>query len=332
MIPLPRYRADEIANLNRIFRNRRPTAVRMGQRELRIQANPQARPAQRGMVIEIEADGRLFRLDVPRAIVEPLVAQMFADVPLADLDPGFQALLIEAAMAPLVEAFERASGRRLAFRRIVGDAPAPELRTIGLDLWLEDATVPQKARIFVDAIGLDVLARLVELVPLDPIEAGTLPIELTARVGRARITWAESARLGIGDLVVVDATSIGARILDLVLGNVLAFRAKIDDHDITLTGEVRKLMADESAGASAQQIEEAADLESLPVTLVFEIGRLSVPLGELRTLTAGFSFDLGRDLRSPVDILVSGKKIGTGELIQIDERIGVRIARLFDHG
>ena len=60
----------------------------------------------------------------------------------------------------------------------------------------------------------------------------------------------------------------------------------------------------------------AADLDSVPVTLVFELGRMQLALGELRSLAAGYSFDLGKDLRAPVDILANGRKIGSGELIR----------------
>ena len=60
------------------------------------------------------------------------------------------------------------------------------------------------------------------------------------------------------------------------------------------------------------------------------LDRQPATCGELRSLAAGYSFDLGKDLRAPVDILANGRKIGSGELIQIDERIGVRVNRLFE--
>ena len=84
-------------------------------------------------------------------------------------------------------------------------------------------------------------------------------------------------------------------------------------------------MADDTGSGDS-----AGDLDSMPVTLVFELGRTQLALGELRTLAAGYSFDLGKDLRAPVDILANGQKIGSGELMQIDERIGVRVNRLFE--
>lgn len=68
-------------------------------------------------------------------------------------------------------------------------------------------------------------------------------------------------------------------------------------------------------------------LDALEVTLRFEVGDLSLSLGELRNIRAGYAFDLGQPLnRSPVRILAHGNVLGKGYLVAVGDRLGVRVS------
>jgi type III secretion protein Q len=68
-------------------------------------------------------------------------------------------------------------------------------------------------------------------------------------------------------------------------------------------------------------------LAALEVTLRFEVGDLSVSLGELKGLRAGHVFDLGQPLnRGTVRILAHGNVLGKGFLVAVGERLGVRVS------
>lgn len=69
-------------------------------------------------------------------------------------------------------------------------------------------------------------------------------------------------------------------------------------------------------------------VRDVPVHLVFELGRLSLNVNELETLSQGYVFDLGKPLSQSVDILSGGRRIGTGELVRIADSIGVRVTRM----
>ena len=75
---------------------------------------------------------------------------------------------------------------------------------------------------------------------------------------------------------------------------------------------------------------EAAD--DIPVTLVFEAGRRELTLGELRRLAPGAVLDLGRGASEPIDIRANGRRIGSGELVEIDGALAVRVLRIFANG
>ena len=69
-------------------------------------------------------------------------------------------------------------------------------------------------------------------------------------------------------------------------------------------------------------------LRDVQIRLVFELGRLELPLASLESLGAGHVFELGRGEDEPVDIIVGSRRIGTGQLVRIADQVGVRIVSL----
>ena len=76
----------------------------------------------------------------------------------------------------------------------------------------------------------------------------------------------------------------------------------------------------------------AARPEDIAITLTFDVGRTEVTVGELARLGAGSILELGRGPDELVEIRANGRRIGRGELVEIDGAVGVRIIRLFDAG
>jgi type III secretion protein Q len=68
-------------------------------------------------------------------------------------------------------------------------------------------------------------------------------------------------------------------------------------------------------------------LDALEVSLRFEVGDLTLTLGELKAIRPGHVFDLGQPLnRSAVRILAHGNVLGKGHLVAVGDRLGVRVA------
>ncbi len=66
-----------------------------------------------------------------------------------------------------------------------------------------------------------------------------------------------------------------------------------------------------------------------PVTLAVELGRVSLPLSRLADLREGDVIELGRNPREPVELTSNGRLVARGELVQIDQELGVRLTRVF---
>ncbi|NJN46695.1 MAG: YscQ/HrcQ family type III secretion apparatus protein, partial [Candidatus Competibacteraceae bacterium] len=60
-----------------------------------------------------------------------------------------------------------------------------------------------------------------------------------------------------------------------------------------------------------------------------DLGHLTLPLGELQNLQPGYSFELDVPAIGPVRILAGSQVIGRGELVHIEDRLGVRVIELF---
>lgn len=72
-------------------------------------------------------------------------------------------------------------------------------------------------------------------------------------------------------------------------------------------------------------------IDGLRITLVFDIGRKSLPVSELMQWRLGGLIDLSPpEIEGGLEVTIraNGDVIGTGDLIQIDDRIAVRITRL----
>lgn len=105
------------------------------------------------------------------------------------------------------------------------------------------------------------------------------------------------------------------------------------DHDAPASAPVVPVEK-RSAAASQKQAAPAAkeagtrrpvDLDKTPVTLSFELGRVRLTLGELRALDAGSVLDLTGGSPQAIAIVASGRRLGTGELVDIDGQLGIRI-------
>jgi type III secretion protein Q len=74
-----------------------------------------------------------------------------------------------------------------------------------------------------------------------------------------------------------------------------------------------------------------ADLDGIPVRLIFELGRTEMSLAEIRRLAPGAIVPLARLHHQAVDIVANGRRIGRGALVEIGDSLGVRVTKLFDH-
>jgi type III secretion protein Q len=101
----------------------------------------------------------------------------------------------------------------------------------------------------------------------------------------------------------------------------LSLKGQVQGNRIILDGRWKKIEMNEKKP-------ELIDIDDLQINLVFDVGERQILLRELKTLQPGYSFTLDNPLQQPVTIRANGHPIGNGELIEINNHIGVRVLEL----
>ena len=89
-----------------------------------------------------------------------------------------------------------------------------------------------------------------------------------------------------------------------------------------------EFLTDNQSG-SPKKVELNMDsLLDISVEISVEIGRTKMPIGQLLSLSKGSIIELNKIAGESVDILVNGKLLGKGEIVVVNERLGVRIVEI----
>jgi len=139
---------------------------------------------------------------------------------------------------------------------------------------------------------------------------------LRVEAGQARLTRDELAGLGPGDVVLLDGKQVRLR---MARGGL---RAHFD-------GEA--LVIDDAFRWETSMGDESNDLlGELPIEVSCELGRVTLSGRELSELRPGAVVPVGRPLAGPVDLTVGGRVIASGELVDVEGELGVRITKVID--
>ena len=80
---------------------------------------------------------------------------------------------------------------------------------------------------------------------------------------------------------------------------------------------------------------DAADIELLSdveMTVTVELGRTRMRVRDLLHLTEGSLVELARAIGEPVDVLVNGSVIAHGDVVVVDDELGIRITDFLGRG
>lgn len=64
---------------------------------------------------------------------------------------------------------------------------------------------------------------------------------------------------------------------------------------------------------------------NIPITITAVVGTKTLTVSELQNLTVNSLVSLDQKAGSPVEIFANGEKIGTGEVVIINDNFGIRI-------
>jgi len=322
---------------------RDPFRLPLGEGALILQpAAVEPRPT--GPLLRIDAivAGRAASLWCPRELVDALLRDSFALAP-ADADPALLPLLVEEAATPLLAALERASGLSLALTAVTSVDAVPDGVAAAFMLTAPGWPATKVWLACTTAVTLRLDAAL-HARPLHPQPWRDLSASLALRVGVATLARAEIAGLAPGDAVLLDVWTGAFGKAIAIVTETAGQTCTASPGGFVLDGPLqprRGRAALTPARPPQPHTWEAfmSDIDTAPlpldgalrdvqIRLVFELGRLDLPLASLESLGAGHVFELGRGEDEPVDIIVGSRRIGTGQLVRIADQVGVRIVSL----
>lgn len=80
-----------------------------------------------------------------------------------------------------------------------------------------------------------------------------------------------------------------------------------------------------------QRYSDGIDIEDIDITLSFDLGNAVIPVSHLSQLREGYTFNLKDNQENEVFIKSAGQLIAKGEIVKINENIGVQITEI-KHG
>jgi type III secretion protein Q len=272
-------------------------------------------------------------------IIDALALAALLDEPRVHLLPKeLRCVLWADALHALARSLEALT--RLRFEWSLPETEAPRIlvqQAMQFELRAPDASRFTGMVQFEDVKALDSVVGMLALpLPAPAHQLNGLRVPLPFSLGSTQITLREVAGIRPGDIVSIeewsssgaallvsaDLGASGRRLVGLAEGSRITLQ---QIKDIAMNRDTPQATAlPDEGGASPLPLDR---LDSLEVNLRFEVGDLSLSLGELKAIRAGHVFDLLQPLnKSPVRILAHGNVLGKGHLVAVGDRLGVRVS------
>jgi len=332
---LPAVAAADIADINAFYRMRAPVRFALGGRAATVVASwpPAVDKAPVRWWVDFTVDGAPAAVIVSRAVIERLIGDLDPDQHLDGVDARHLALIVECALAPALTALEGALEARIAVAGLVA-VTGPVEAALSFTLEVEGLpAMPGELRLPYGHARR--LAKCLDQAGA-AVPAIDVPVAVNVRVGAATGPIGEVATVAPGDVVVMDHAAERHTAI-MVVGEHLAAPVRLTAAGAELAAPLARVQGSlwewsMENGGDRPQDEEKTDFNDIPLKLVFELGRIELPLGELRRLAPGAVIPLPKTVEESVDISANGRRIGRGTLVRIGDSLGVRITRLFHHG
>lgn len=325
-LALPRLPRHAVSRANRIAAANGAVNTTFGALPLRIALLPSGTAVHPDHRISFQLGDEALSFHCPNALLTLLLR---ACEPALALDQPPSAslleLLVDTLLLPSLPAWQRLLGAPVRLTGVHADRLAPD-GAVGIQL--SAAGQSWRAALSGDAA----VDGLLDAWPALPHALPELPLPCRLWVGITELPASVVGGLRPEDAVIIETFAAG-RLL-LVVAERWAAQARRQNATILLTEALRPLSASERKNAMAASElgsgpKDAGSLEAIPIRLSFDAGHLDIPLAEVRRLQVGSIVPVGRGAAELVEISANGRRIGAGELVELEGAVAVRIVRLF---
>lgn len=338
-LEIKRIGRDEALLLNSIYQRNQGLYIDLENDRYKLVFLPDKKDVIPEISIRISGNGSKFWVGLEKAFFMGLIGGTLSGETFFDLPAEVRDAVLEAVLEKPLNRLESWSGTSVVVEEILSGTPEDsEEKGIRLNFMLmsSEKSRPDTGCFYLDSKSLEWLGGLLNNLPGPPLrDMDDLPICVHFEIGRTSMSLNELDTAEPEDIIIMDHCYLNDqnRILGRFSGN-FAFQGVLKDSIVTVEKMTEELMGENGEKNETEEHGEtkaqAADhIDEVPIELVFELGRKSMPLGELRALQPGQAIDLEKSMVKPVSIKANNRLIGQGELVRLDDHIGVKIIDIF---
>ena len=319
---------DSLDPWNTIFSRSGDVSFHLAGESYRVVFLLQGAPYEPQVNVKVSCGDQRFHinLEIGDTFIEEQIRKSFDEDRILDLPPEIKALVCEVAFGELIASFESWSGARARIDEVQwGGAtlgPREHEKEISFSIMRGEAGAAiARGHLGLGEESFRWVSHLLAGIPASvPCALDSVPMRCSIETGKTRLLLRDLKGLERFDLIMVDEY-YPARENRLVLRfqTDIAWWAVIDDGKAVVRGRKEEIVPEGN---------DALSFDEMEIELRFEVGRKQIPLKDLGNLKPGYAFDLEAPIDRSVAIRANGKKIGCGELVQINDHIGVRIVEM----
>lgn len=336
--PLDLYRqsSQKVEENNLLTSSWLSIAVELNQTETRLFLVPgESNSSQDVTILGTVGDGR-FALCFESKGLKNLYPDGIANTSLNELPKPLATALVEVAVRPIIEGLAACFDQRMIVEEFAKTLPQ-NWHQIDLARSAEESSKPVASLWF----NQDAYAVLKSKLESEPRKkhwnaAGEVRVPVRAIVPGHTLQPMELAALTPGGAILLPEGTDP---------NLVRIHAGVQCHSIAtgrmdsgsiVVEQISNDAMNEQSQAINEDLADTTELAEVPVDGIgvrvdFLIGQTRMTFSDLQSLKPGLTIGLEASMAPAVKILVSGQIVGEGELVQIDDRLGVRITRLVEN-
>lgn len=162
-------------------------------------------------------------------------------------------------------------------------------------------------------------------------QINALPIPLCFVLGYSTISLALSSKLAIGDVLLIDQQNFCISTYRKILGNYQLTQGgiQVENFDEDFSPDIDDDQAMPNPSDSVTTHDSSIPYGRIPVKLEFVLEERSIPVAELTQLAPGALLEIKPDAEQHITIRANGVTLAKGELVQLDNRLGVEIKTIY---
>ncbi len=310
-----------IGAINGIASRRPEFTLTAGEESVRLMVGPGGPFVARHWVAVANESGRLW-LGLSDSGIDALVAPVAAPVSFRELSGELAEAVLAVAVGRWLEQVEAFKETGSHLEVALASEPGGDFPRFGL-YRSQGRTRYQWAEVVADARACRWLGDWLGGLPVSGLDErwDWLSVPLSLALASMSLQRHELTGLVPGDMLLPPLqTPLRLRIENAIDGYLLGV-ARLEERSLIIEHWQEQTMAEQIP----EDPPSLSSLERLEVELQFELGRVRLPLARLRELETGAVLSLDGDSRQPVSIYVNRQPAGRGEIVRIDDRLGIRI-------